>query len=266
MSLLNALTSKKPKIVQGFSFIRINRINSNNEIVKLLSTSKNHKYQSLPKNITRISVSYHAYKRWNTRVGPPIEYRLLSILLNQLLLIPGRIKLISPTRGIIDSDIVFICSVKSKTLLIKTFYGRRSLQPAILNIKEYRYTNHDTLALDAPPHIIKSQKLPILPSQFITFRGNITFYELQKFDVHHHDDQEKRTSNTLFTLKKTGKIKSKSKSTLIDPSDYRQPLLNNNVLFILRLLGYKEFILNHLKHHKPEKVERAKNHAKKKKS
>jgi hypothetical protein len=251
MSFLTRLL-RKPIIKNGYSFLGQHTIYSMELIKK--SLFKKNQYAPLPHTYTSITVSNHAFERWNERIGPPVGYQDLTNLLNQLIHLTGRISIISDRRGLIDSEILFIYQQKGNCIHITTFYGRLSLQPALRNIrnlKAYQLMQKERIILKLNDQILAQQQLPIVPIEYIEFEGRTISYSLQKYRVLHNNSEK-----ILIFLSETTKL-GEYRVIVIDPVNFFDHLLNHSVLYVLFKMGYREFVLEHLQYFKPDAVIKA---------
>jgi hypothetical protein len=243
---------RKPRIHKAVHFLNIEKAYAKESIYKAIRKNNN-SHISFPKN-THIELTYHATERWNERIGPIIKQQDLYKLLNKMLIIPNRIKMISNVRGLIDSDILFTYEMKQNTILITTFYGRISLQPALGNPRELKflkYKQNERIHLNSSVDTINNQQLPIIPIEFTIFEGRTTTYQLEKYRV----IDEKKVIPILYCKEiKNSVLK---RIIEIDPANPYCPILNRSVLYILDYLDYKQFVRIHLEFHKPAEVKKA---------
>ena len=251
MSFLTRLL-RKPFIKSGHSFLGNNNVYSTEAIKKALF--KKDYYEPLPPTYHTVTLSDHAYQRWNERIGPPIDYTELLHLLNQIILINSRITIISDKRGLIDSDILFIYQQKENTIHITTFFGRLSLHPALRNIRDlkaYQLLENERIILEHSIQLLAQQQLPIIPIDYIEFDGRTISYVIQKYRVTSNNVEK----TLLFVTEKTrfGNIR----ILIIDPLTFFDTLLNHSVLYVLFMMGYREFVMEHLQFYKPDAVIKA---------
>ncbi|MDP4163893.1 MAG: hypothetical protein Q8898_12385 [Bacillota bacterium] len=239
---------RRPTITLAFCTLN-RRIHTKSSVRKSLGINT----QSLKKilRITSIQVSDHALERWNERVGPIYSnVQDLEYLLTFLLKMPHRLSWLAPSIGLIDSEIYFVADTIGQTLVIKTFYGRSSLQPSLNQfeaMKRFTYYEDDRLALTIPRHILEEQSPPPVPMELVKFFGRTIEYSLEHYLI---------KDGSCFFLK-TKKEKLPEEIMEIDITDPEQPLLNRSVLFVLHRLGHEKFVLQHLMHHKPDALQKA---------
>ncbi|WML46737.1 hypothetical protein RCG23_13910 [Neobacillus sp. PS3-34] len=220
------------------------------DIVENFMSKKGQLVGKVRNSFSEVKISEHAFERWNQRVGPFFtRVEKLERLVFALLSLPLRIEWLSPSLGIIDSDILFIYEAREETLLIKTFYGRCSFHPSLYQfpvLKKYNLHELEKINLSLPPNILEQQVAPVLPLEVILFNGRTMDYCIETYLV-----EEQRSCMYLKMIKK-GKI---TEITEIDLNHPEQHLLNRSVLYVLNRLGYQEFVKAHLLHHKPDAVE-----------
>lgn len=240
---------RRPTIKNGYSFLD-NDTGYSLEVVKKSLFTRDY-YDPLPNTFDSVTLSFHAFHRWNERIGPHISYQELIKLLNQLILIKGRLTKISDRRGLIDSDILFIYQQKGNKIHITTFYGRLSLNPSLRNIRDlkaYQLMEKERIILKLPNHILQSQHRPVLPIEYIEFEGRMISYVIQEYRVAGINSEE-----ILLFLTETTKF-GKRKMIVIDPDNVFETLLNHSVLYVLFTMGYRKFVLEHLQFYKPDAV------------
>lgn len=195
-----------------------------------------------------INISAHAFERWNERVGPIYtNFEELEYIIRTLFNLPFRITWLSSSLGAIDSDILFIYEIIDEQVIIKTFYGRKSLQPALNNFKDLRRYNYseDTVNLSHTQELLKTQQPPLIPVEIVLFNGRTQSYYIEKYSL-----EGEKSSIYLKTI-----INKKIVEVIeIDLSKPQQSIFNRSVLYILHRLGHNKFVLDHLLFHKPEAV------------
>lgn len=90
------------------------------------------------KQCNEVVISNHAFRRWNTRVGPVLDdINILVDNLNKLIKETDRFEIADVERDCIyiDDDIVAVCSIKKKKLCIDSFLGRISMRPSLGNFE-----------------------------------------------------------------------------------------------------------------------------------
>jgi hypothetical protein len=239
---------RKPKVTEAYCLLNSN-INKKLILIDLVSKQSPGIKQNSMVDKT-VYITEHAFLRWNERVGPQYsEAKELEILLNSILSLPFRITWLNPTVGIIDSDIIFISEIINNIVIIKTFYGRKSLNPSLNQfetLRNYNSYEDEKVNLSLPPEILNKQLPPPIPIEIIRFSGRTIEYCLE-----HYITDENRP---FFYLKhiKDSRLQETNAVNITEP---KQPLLNRSALYILYLLGYRDFVLDHLTHHKPDAVE-----------
>ncbi|UHA61425.1 hypothetical protein KDJ21_007140 [Metabacillus litoralis] len=117
--------------------------------------------------IRDIHITNHVLERWNTRVGPTIEYK--STLRHIFLKLKGigGLSKINDEFGLIDNDILFTYRAERDIILITSIYGRKKLNPLLGRIKEitmHRKRYGDGIDLTQDYDVLKQQVLPPLPT------------------------------------------------------------------------------------------------------
>lgn len=238
---------RNPKINRAYS--NLNTFQCSRKSIHPLLQLQFYGRRKTIKGITAIKITEHAHTRWNERVGPFIENSSnLEILLSGLIGLPDRLTWISHSIGLIDNDIVFIGDIRSKELVISTFYGRKALHPALnqfQSLKKFNVYSDDHINLSICNEVLGQQVLPPIPVQILQFSGRKTDYCLECYSL---------VDGEQIFLLKTMKYKIMQDISIINLEKPFQPLLNRSVLFVLHRMGYKEFVLSHLTFHKPESV------------
>lgn len=153
--------------------------------------------------IRDIHITNHVLERWNTRVGPTIEFKgTLRHLFLKLKSIGGLSK-INDEFGLIDNDILFTYKEEANIILITSIYGRKKLNPLLGRIKEismYRKRFGEGIELIQDKDVLKKQVLPPLPrAQKHLVIDNI------KYDIQSYYYQG--TIRVFVTMEKTVKKK-----------------------------------------------------------
>jgi hypothetical protein len=238
---------RKPKVTEAYCLLNKN-INKQYSLTDLISKQPTGLKQNLRMGKS-VHITDHAFMRWNERVGPQYsDVMELENTLNSLIKLPFRITWLNPSVGIIDSEIMFISEVVDNTIIIKTFYGRRSLNPSLNqfeSLRNYNYYEDDKVDLSFSPDTLNKQSPPPIPIEIIRFSGRTIDYCLE-----HYINEE---DQTIFYLKhiKDNRLQETNGINITEP---KQPLLNRSALYILYMLGYRDFITGHLTHHKPDAV------------
>lgn len=108
----------------------------------------------------------------------------LRSYMNTLWSEPERVIIIGRNTGIIDNEIVFTFEVENSSMIVTTFYGRISILPALQSITNLHKLDdypHQLLDLYLPEHVLRHQKLPILPMNSMMFSGSRFSYKLEEF-------------------------------------------------------------------------------------
>ena len=234
--------TKKIKIISYKYFL--NHYQSNDTILKLHHILNSQDNQQ--PYLFNLILSQHATVRWNQRVGPKTSKFDLQLTL-QLLLELGRIE-ITGDYGIIDNDIIFTYTTdNNNTLTITSFYGRRSITPALNNFDAFRTYTHkqqELINLNISDDKLTKQILPAIPCERMIFKGNRTKYIIDRY---------KNDFSRVFLTFVNGRRQDEGFSiNLYNP---KQEKLNNSVLRALSYMGYENFVFEHLYHHKTKSVE-----------
>lgn len=83
----------------------------------------------------------------------------------------------------LDNDIVFAWNFVGNELQIVTFFGRKSANPALQNIKQLRNFNHqhqDEISLSLGENELCVQEIPYIPKTVITFSDTWFLYHLEE--------------------------------------------------------------------------------------
>lgn len=241
--------------------LKSGRIKAINPIEYYLTSGHAHSLDSLEKQANSISpptseriamlekvvISKHGGQRWNERVGPSVDLTRLQEILEIILLhFPYRFRKMAEGIGTIDEDIVFTYEFENKkTLIITTFYGRKSLVPSLNLVKQlrrYNQINKAYIELEIPKENLETQLLPLVPKELIQFKGRKSEYLLEKHQV----TGFKQPFFVLFIDYTFRGI-----IDLENPSGLK---LSNNVLVVLNRMGYHEFVFDYFKHFNPSKV------------
>ncbi|MBU9714051.1 hypothetical protein [Evansella tamaricis] len=249
---IRRLIRHKSKVLLGACFLSIPETIKVSELHKIKVMLTTREYRPFDK-VKQIQIGEHAFLRWQERVGPRISIQNLSKLLQELLLLPYHIQRITDDTGIIDDDILFtFIMIDPETIYITTFYGRRSLNPGLFNIKDlrqYNQTQNEYVKLKTDEKTIKKQNLPPVPKQFLHFGGRKTKYTLEIFrDKRHTKEYYFAVLVTYHLDQVDGKV--------IDLQNKGEHALTKSVLQALYRLGFDDFVFHHLKFHKPEQLEK----------
>lgn len=151
---------------------------------KVPSSFTNFQNQKL-KDITSISITSHAWERWNERVTKIIPtFEQLQLYLTSCIIHLGRVRFLNPIFASIDEDIIFHYETKDHQLFIISFYGRITNKPGLSDVNlllEFLGKKEDRLSLFVPKdQLINSIILPI-PSHHLIFAGTMSTYELNVY-------------------------------------------------------------------------------------
>lgn len=147
--------------------------------------------QRLKKRTTGIEVNDHGWERWNERIGPNASLEEINKRIQTIYREPERVIFLSHEFGMIDNDIVFTYTQNKKTLVITTFYGRISLQPALADIDYLKYFNEryqEKLGLLEDENVLAQQLMPPVPKVDMSYRGRWTEYKIEEYAL---DNDEK---------------------------------------------------------------------------
>lgn len=206
--------------------------------------------QNTPSRIKRIQVSDHALNRWNKRVGPITDKGTLEQVINTLFFqIRCGVEFVSQDVGIIDVDILFTYYKENDTIVISTFYGRKSLNFILNNFIELRVFNKyesDKIDLSIPSEVLDSQLLPPIPSETMIFQGSWTKYYMEKYTDY--------SSSMLFIHELSGEKRGR-----VIPVDLTLPpskKLSQSLLRAIYLMGYSDYVYQHIQHFKGEQLQK----------
>jgi hypothetical protein len=205
-----------------------------------------------------IIIPRHTLERWNQRVGPVVSFTTLKKTLEVIFKkFTYRVSKLDEGIGVIDNEIVFTYEITDKEFYITTFYGRKSLQPALnqmKNLRNYNFYQHDQVNLALTEEELSHQLLPLIPREVIHFNGKKTTYILEKYQI------SNRTLPCFLCYKKEF-MKKNYTTFLIDLENREHAPIPRNVLCMLNWLGYGAFVLEYYTYHHPEKVIKARDKA-----
>lgn len=137
------------------------------------------------KEITSISITNHAWQRWNERVSKIIpSFEQLHAYLSNCIIHLGRIRFLNPYFASIDEDIIFYYEIKDHQLFIISFYGRVTIKPGLSDVNlllQFLGKKVDRLFLSVPEDQLTNSNLLPIPSHHLIFEGSITTYELNVY-------------------------------------------------------------------------------------
>ncbi|TKJ83843.1 hypothetical protein PaeCFBP13512_22240 [Paenibacillus sp. CFBP13512] len=135
-----------------------------------------------------ISISDHAFARWNERVSTESNITELTNKLNYLNQSLSRIDFATPSVGVIDNDIVFTYVQLDLSVIVTTFYGRISQKHVLANFENLQHFNmieDDSVDLQLNDELLDKLVTLPLPAQRMIFKGSQARYVLDEFrDVH----------------------------------------------------------------------------------
>jgi hypothetical protein len=198
-------------------------------------------------DINSIEISDHAELRWNTRVGPRTTSKQLKRIFNQLLHNTHRLKKLDESFGVIDSDIIFTYEKSGDTLIVTTFYGRRTINHSLYQIKAlrgYNSFNNDQLMLEFEENVLNKQKMPSIPMTFMEFDGIKTKYFLEGYRI---TDEE---FPVFFVHCIPGEVVEINLNKVPDMH------INKSIMLVLFLMRYRDFVWKYLRINFKDRVER----------
>lgn len=205
-----------------------------------------------------VVITNHTLERWNERVGPKVNLdtlqKTLEVIFKNFIY---RVSKLDHGIGSIDNEIIFTYEMKDGEFCITTFYGRKSLQPALnqmKNLRNYNLYRHDQVNLAISDEELKRQTMPLIPKEIIHFNGKKTSYVLEKYIL------LDRRKPCFLCYKKD--LKKRDVTTfMIDLEKPEQILIPKNVLSVLSWIGFSPFVIDYFHYHHPEKVEKARSKA-----
>lgn len=227
-------------------------INESN--INLIKEYFNNKYRhpiySNPSRIKTIQVSDHALYRWNQRVGPLTDKDSLEQVINTLFFqIYSGVEFVSEDVGLIDDDIVFTYYKENDTIVISTFYGRKSLNfilNSFIQLRKFNKEESDRIDLAIPSEILESQLLPPLPCETMVFQGSWTKYYIEKYTAHGSSVLVVH----LLSGEKCGNV------IEVDVSLPPSRRLSKSLLRALHLMGYCDYVYQHIEYFKGEQLQK----------
>lgn len=250
------LKPKQLKILKAEGYTFSKSIDDINVLKKYINRYKETK--DVLSDSKQVSIDHHTLERWNERVGPIVN---LDTLQNALQIIfrdcNYRIQLLDHGIGSIDNDIIFTFEMMDNVIRITTFYGRKSLQPTlnhVMDLRKYNYYSKEFVNLALTHEELNKQHFPLIPKEIIYFQGRKTSYILEKFLL------TDRKFPCFVCFIKDDKYSSFN-TLIIDLEKPEKVTLPNNVLYMLKKLGYGEFIISYFTCHNPEKLIKARNKA-----
>ncbi|QRG65993.1 hypothetical protein [Brevibacillus choshinensis] len=222
--------------------------------ISLIQEYFNNKYRhplySNPSLIKRIQVSDHALNRWNERVGPITDKYTLEQVINTLFFqIRCGVEFEPQDVGVIDNDIVFTYYKENDTIVISTFYGRKSLNfilNSFIKLRRFNKYKSEKIDLSIPSEVLDSQLLPPIPSETMIFQGSWTKYYMEKYTDY--------GSSWLFIHELSGE-----KHGRVIPVDLTLPpseKLSQSILRAIYLMGYSDYVYQHVQHFKGEQLQK----------
>lgn len=199
------------------------------------------------KDINDIEILDHAVTRWNTRVGPRTTSKQLKKIFSQLIHIPHRLKKLDESFGVIDSDILFTYEKPKDTLIITTFYGRRTINHSLYQIEALRSYNsfyNEQVMLEFEESLLNQQKMPSIPRVFMEFDGVKTKYYLEGYRL------SCKEFPVLFVHSYPGEFLEINLNKIPDTH------INKSIMFVLFLMRYREFVWEYLRKNYKDKIEK----------
>lgn len=185
-----------------------------------------------------ISISDHAFTRWNERVSRESNISKLTNTLNYLNQSLARIDFATSSVGVIDNDIVFTYVQSDRSIIITTFYGRISQKNVLANFENLQHFNmieDDSVNLQLNDELLDKLVTLPLPAQRMIFKGSQARYVLDEFcDAH----------RSLFILTVESSTKNQLKFFYSDR--LKKLTLEHSVRRALVLMGKEKLILEQI--------------------
>ena len=232
------------KVIDEFEFI--GELQSKEKIQIAFRNNYGYHGNPLPDNITEVVIDEHCLCRWNERVGPVLSIKQLDTLFSQRLSIPYRITTLSREIAVIDDDILFIYRIIENKLIVITIYGRISLNPSLQDLKRlksFNYRMYDRLKLEISEQLLSSQIAPYLPNKMYFINGTNHLYRIEQFSS--------IEGEIVFLKIFSNGIQN---GTFLDLENPKQAPIKRKVLYIIKQLGYTDFVVEHVAHHSPDKI------------
>ncbi|MEK4339095.1 hypothetical protein [Brevibacillus sp. FSL L8-0710] len=249
MSIINRFT-KSIEIVDYRGYRQFERSEGNLSPIKEYFLNKNRQhFWYNPSRLNRIQITDHALQRWNERVGPSTDKDSLEQIINALFFQLRCVEFISEDMGVIDDDIVFTFYQMNDSIVISTFYGRKSLNFILTKIAELRKLNKYIpikIDLSIPSDVLESQLSPPLPSETMVFKGSWTKYYIEKYIAH--------GSSVLFVHMLSGEKCGNVIAVDVSLPPCRR--LSKSLLRALHLMGYSDYVYQHIEHFKGEQLQK----------
>lgn len=191
----------------------------------------------------KVVITEHAVDRWNERVGPFMGKQELTRLFNHLVAVSFyRFHEVLKDEGVwlLDNDILFAWNSFGNELQIVTFFGRKSQNPALQNIRQLRNFNHqhqDEISLCLGKNELCLQEVPYIPKTLITFSDTWFLYHMEEVSI---DQDNVITITTLQANHQAIEHKQFFKSNL------EQICLSKKLRNVLNLLYEERELLNSL--------------------
>jgi|GEM_PF-5928864 len=235
MSVINHFT-KKITVLDYRGHLHSRNDASLRQIDAYFNNKRRKQAPSTFSTIKSILVTDHAMSRWNERVGPIMD----KASLEQALTSRYWCFSLTENEGVIDDDIIFTFKMdENGSLVITTFYGRRSLNFLLNQFSELRNYNkyyEEKIDLSIPIETLEKQILPPIPCETMTFKGNWTKYYVEKYA----DD----SSTLLFIHVLCGD----NCGDIIKIDVNLPPIskLSKSTLRALHLMGYSEYVYQYI--------------------
>lgn len=195
-SLANPLTFEELLIHNENLFVKefpANSIKLSYEMIQTISMRADEKAINKPAvqylfgSLLSITVTEHAFERWNERVGPNQSKSQISELMHQLHQL-NRIEYFNHKSkiGLIDEEIVFIYEkIGLNQIIILTFYGRISLKSGLKRLTRLNEFNPRkdavNLELEVDSKDYLKQTLPLLPFKFSKSTNENELYIIEEY-------------------------------------------------------------------------------------
>lgn len=189
------------------------------------------------KNV-EISISDHAFSRWNQRVSKEANIHELTNRLNYLNQTLSRIDFSSATVGVIDNDIVFTYVQSGLSVVITTFYGRISQKHVLANFENLQHFNmieDDSVDLNLSEDLLDHLVTLPLPAQRIVFNGSQAKYVLDEF---------RDAQRSLFVLASESSTQKKLKFFYSD--QLKNVELEHSVRKALTIMGHEALVMDQI--------------------
>lgn len=216
-----------------------------NEIKELLLETQFDRFSN--HDNVQIVLKDHAFQRWGQRVGRSNNKTLLEYKIHILYSLLDRVELLSPEFGLIDKEILFTYKRENNKIIISTFYGRLSQNPALYHfdaMRNYNLQQDEYIDLSLDQSTLSNLVNPPIPTQRMIFKGNRTRYMIDKYS----DAERSVLIMTVLEGQEKGVVRE------IYSNEPKCEKLGKSVLQALLLLGQDEFVYNHIAFHYPDEL------------